>query len=90
MYIKYMDFECTAMGSKSAESVNKLFEFVESLSHVWWVSMGESGSKVPKVLINYLKSLKVYCMFEGGFYDFNCIEQGSLILKNPKLCSKLQ
>ena len=29
-----MDFECTAMGSKSAESVNKLFEFVESLSHV--------------------------------------------------------
>ena len=38
MYIKYMDFECTAMGSKSAESVNKLFEFVESLSHVWGVS----------------------------------------------------
>ena len=34
-----------------------------------------------KVLINYLESLKVYRMFEGGFYDFNCIEQGSLILK---------
>ena len=33
-----MDFECTAMGSKSAESVNKLFEFAESLSHVWGVS----------------------------------------------------
>ena len=33
-----MDFECTARGSKSAESVNKLFEFVESLSHVWGVS----------------------------------------------------
>ena len=35
MYIKYMDFECTAMGSKSAESVNKLFKNWESLSHVW-------------------------------------------------------
>ena len=29
-----MDFECTAMGYKSAESVNKLFEFWESLLYV--------------------------------------------------------
>ena len=29
-----MDFECTAMGSKSAETVNKLFKNWESLSHV--------------------------------------------------------
>lgn len=29
-----MDFECTARGSKSVESVNKLFKIWESLSHV--------------------------------------------------------
>lgn len=34
MYIKYMDFECTARGSKSVESVNKLFRILKSLSHV--------------------------------------------------------
>lgn len=60
MYIKYMDFECTARGYKSVESVNKLFEFVESLSHVWGVSMGESGLKDPQScnkLFRILKSL---------------------------------
>ena len=55
MYIKYMDFECTARGYKSAESVNKLFEIVKSLLHVW-----------------------------GCLTVFNCIEQGSLVLKPPK------
>ena len=28
-------------------------------------------------------------MFEGVFEVFNCTEQGSLILKNPKICFKV-
>ena len=34
--------------------------------------------------INYLRFGKVYCMFEGVLTVFNCVEQGSLVLKPPK------